>query len=87
MGQVRLNELEVKVYQIAISLAVEFRSKNLSPTFLEKALSLFPESGKIVAWIKLENLPSIRSFLRAGFQKIKEEEIHCYPSIRMERIC
>lgn len=87
MGQVRLNDMDEKSFQISINLAAEFRGKKLSPKFIEKALSLFPSRGTIVAWIKVENIPSLRAFSRAGFRTIKEEVVYGTLSIRMERKC
>jgi len=59
------------VYSISINIPPENRGKKLASLILKKSLEYIKNNykniTKIVAEIKVENLPSIKSFLRAGF--------------------
>lgn len=63
---------------IGINLDIKFRGKNLSYLFLSKGCACIAASQNlpIVAYIKSSNIPSIKSFEKAGFQKSREIKIN-----------
>ena len=63
---------------VDITIAKEFRGKKLAPLFLSKtAKEYFNEFKKpIIAYIKKENVPSIKSFEKAGYYFYKEEQLN-----------
>jgi len=68
---------EKEVYSISINIPPENRGKRLAGKILNKSLeyvqSNYKTISKIIAEIKIENLPSIKSFLRAGFVFKKDD--------------
>lgn len=76
-GQVRIE----KNYENLIGILVDqnFRGKSLSSEMLKISVEQFkmkyPEE-KITAHIKYDNLPSLKSFLKAGFEIVEEKEIN-----------
>lgn len=64
---------------IGIMMGKEFRGKGLSSTFLRLACEAYfttHDDTEVIAYIKKENLASIKSFEKAGFKTFKEEKIH-----------
>ena len=63
---------------VGITIAKEFRGRKLAPLFLIKAAKeYFHEFEKpILAYIKKENTPSVKSFKKAGYQLYKEESFN-----------
>lgn len=63
---------------VGITIAEEFRGRKLAPLFLIKtAKKYFHKFEKpILAYIKKENTPSIKSFKKAGYQLYKEESFN-----------
>jgi hypothetical protein len=68
-------ELKEKHTVVGITIAKEFRGQKLAPLFLIKtAKEYFLEFEKpILAYIKKENTPSVKSFEKAGYHFYKEE--------------
>lgn len=60
---------------VGITIAKEFRGRKLASLFLSKtAKEYFNEFKKpIIAYIKKENIPSVKSFKKAGYHFYKEE--------------
>ena len=69
-GQIRLQKKDDETYLIGISVDILERGKGLSYKMLEMAsdyfFNLFPLK-KIIAIIKQDNVPSIKSFKKAGY--------------------
>ncbi len=68
--------------EITIHITSENRGKKLASTIIRKAthryLQLCSDVSRCVAYIKSENLPSIKSFLKAGYcfeKKLKTETV------------
>lgn len=71
-------------YTIGVNIASSYRGLGLSQEFLRKACSRFFDvrDASIEAYIKQENVPSIRSFEKVGFQLVKETEISGYKAFK-----
>lgn len=81
-GLVRFDKDNDKVI-VGITIDKKFRGKKLASVFLKKACREFQEvsNSPITAFIKKQNLTSIRSFEKAGFTFSKEliiKDIHTY---------
>ncbi|MBK8620472.1 MAG: GNAT family N-acetyltransferase [Saprospiraceae bacterium] len=61
---------------IGININPEFRGKNLSSKFIIKALQYFGSAKNVLAYIKPSNIPSVKTFEKAGFKYLKETEIY-----------
>lgn len=75
-GSVRIERKESENV-IGIAIAPEFRGKKLAPLLISKAGEYFyNHHGKkeITAYIKKQNLPSIKSFQRVGYKIMNEGE-------------
>ncbi len=74
IGQVRFN-IKQDYSVIGISLIDEYRGKGLATKILNQASTIyFKETDfPIYAYIKKTNLPSVSSFIKAGFKLYKEE--------------
>jgi RimJ/RimL family protein N-acetyltransferase len=68
VGLVRFDKKENKIV-IGISIDKKFRGKKLASILLEKGCEIVSQKTElpIVAYIKKDNIPSIKSFERAGF--------------------
>lgn len=82
-GLVRFDKNEKEVV-IGITIDEKFRGKKLALTFLRKACGVYlnENTGKIVAYIKRDNIASIKSFEKAGFKFFEELEINKVPSYK-----
>ena len=76
-------EKQAEYSLIGISVSKEFRGKKLATSFLIKSAKYYfkQNSLPILAYIKTENTPSIKSFEGAGFKFYKEDMIHGVPSL------
>jgi RimJ/RimL family protein N-acetyltransferase len=65
-------------YTIGINIGCSYRGLGLSHELLKRAWSSFFDihDASVEAYIKQENIPSIKSFEKAGFQLVKETEIN-----------
>jgi RimJ/RimL family protein N-acetyltransferase len=68
---------------IGINVNPYYRGKHLAAGFIKKSLETIPENQVIVAYIKPQNLASVRTFEKAGFtfcgtQKVNETEALVY---------
>jgi RimJ/RimL family protein N-acetyltransferase len=72
IGQVRFNKLMGdKTCIIAISIDADFRNQGLGSKLIEQATKYFLKKNQdyiIKAYIKIENIASSKSFLKAGFK-------------------
>lgn len=63
-------KLEENIFIVSISLSAPFRGKGLGVTIINYCCELIFEKftkTTIIAYIKKENIPSYKSFLKAGF--------------------
>lgn len=74
IGQVRFNYREGE-WLISISIVSQFRGMGISATLLNRACKMSCIK-KIMALVKKENQPSLKSFAKAGFCAIGELSIH-----------
>jgi len=76
-GMIRYDVLEDHAV-VGVSVAGRFRGKGLAPEFLKGTAKLFFESNAVPveAFIKTQNLASVRSFEKAGYKKLREEVVH-----------
>jgi RimJ/RimL family protein N-acetyltransferase len=84
-GQVRI-EIGIKETVIGISLDDKFRGKSLSSEMILKASLDFLNQNQnqvITAYIKLENVSSYKSFLKAGFTVIEEVLVRDFKSYKL----
>jgi len=79
IGQVRFN-LGIDKPNVSISIVEKFRGKGLSYKILKSAckevFSNHPDLNSLYAYIKPDNIPSINSFIKAGFQYSVLEQIN-----------
>jgi UDP-2,4-diacetamido-2,4,6-trideoxy-beta-L-altropyranose hydrolase len=78
VGQVRFEGLDAKEALINVSVTQEKRGAGLGADAIRLAVAeLFKSTpvDRVHAYIKLDNLKSIRAFERAGFQKIGVEKV------------
>lgn len=71
IAQVRFDQVAELLFTISISLSPSLRGLGLAPLIIEKSgshLRVDSPETTIEAWIKSENMASIRSFERAGYQ-------------------
>src|SRR5205814_1650629 len=71
VGQVRFDcDRRSGRAEISISLAPSFRGRGLSTPILLSSLRRTPAfAGRILARVKVENLASLRAFLKANFRR------------------
>jgi RimJ/RimL family protein N-acetyltransferase len=83
VGVVRI-ELKEKAV-IGISIATEFRGKKLASEMLIMACEVFRKEKKnpIFAYIKKDNIASIKSFKKAGFTFRRETIINGFESVEL----
>jgi len=71
IGQLRF-EKKTEGYVISVSLVEKFRGKGLGSLLIqlgsEKLFRTFPSADRINAYIKPENVSSVRSFEKAGYK-------------------
>lgn len=81
-GIVRFDEKEDQVI-IGVSIDGQFRGKGLGSEFIKVGVAEFFKSSAltILASIKKENVASVKSFQKAGFSFLKEEEINGVESL------
>jgi len=84
VGQVRIQKEETETV-IGISIDKDHRGKSLGLEMLEKATDDFLSKNPnevIYAYIKKENISSIKIFSKAGFQNPEECDVSGIPSYR-----
>ena len=83
VGLVRFDQLE---YETVIGVLVDanFRGFGLASQMLSKSVDEYIQMRRvnISAYIKNENQASIKSFKKAGFTFLKEEEVQGWPSVK-----
>jgi deoxyribonuclease IV len=89
VGQVRFDKVdaEQEACVISVSLRKEFRGKGLGTTVLvEGAKQLFKnsETKKIYAYIKPENMPSIKAFRKVGYAIIGQTILNDVEFLKLE---
>ena len=75
------------LYTIGITVSPQFRGRGLSDKFLKRACSAFFQSNNnaiVEAYIKKENVASIKAFERAGFQYKDALTIYSVESVKYE---
>ncbi|MFC1595727.1 GNAT family N-acetyltransferase [Candidatus Margulisiibacteriota bacterium] len=70
-GVVRFDKLEDGVYEISINVAPGSRGKGLGVIMLKQAGAWV--KGRVVARIKKGNVPSIKTFEKAGYNLINDD--------------
>lgn len=75
IGVVRINKIDGK-WIIGISLAKEARGKGYATEILKEAVKISKNNIKeLYAYIKLDNIASLKTFTKAGFIEIDTKEI------------
>jgi deoxyribonuclease IV len=77
VGQVRFEQTSKKQYTISISIAPKFRSKGLAYILIKKTSNKIITKHKksiINAFIRKNNISSIKSFLKAGYKILNKEK-------------
>lgn len=86
-GQVRISRTGAENI-IGISIAREFRGRALAREMVNKAsedfFSRFPHE-KITAYIKFENMPSYKAFIRAGYEPAGELDMGGASAYRLQK--
>ena len=72
VGQIRLDKIEntINEFLIGISIAKAYRGQKLGDKLLKTGSVKFLQqnkNSKIIAYIKQENIPSLKIFLKAGY--------------------
>ena len=74
IGQIRFEAVDSDVIQVDFSLCIKHRRKGLGVKFIQTAihemLSIDVKYKKIIAWVKIVNVASQKTFKRAGFIKL-----------------
>jgi UDP-2,4-diacetamido-2,4,6-trideoxy-beta-L-altropyranose hydrolase len=80
-GMVRYDILETHTV-VGTLVAEEFRGRGLAPVFLRETALLYFKDHNLPVWayIKQQNIASLRSFERAGYKKLREEIVHGHNS-------
>lgn len=75
-------EVSAESTVVGILVGNEFRNRGLAAKFLKDTASLYfaQQSASVLAYIKIENKPSVQSFEKAGYQYMREETMHGHPS-------
>jgi len=79
VGQVRLDCTRADEAEVDLSVAKEHRGKGYAALLIENACQIaFAETGlsRLHALVKPQNLASINAFLRAGFLRTADTEVH-----------
>ena len=87
VGQVRIDKDDNEVI-IGVSVSQNFRGLSLSSTMLNMACDAYfkeNERETIVAYIKEENVPSYKSFIKAGFNNVSKVLYHNETSFRLTK--
>jgi UDP-2,4-diacetamido-2,4,6-trideoxy-beta-L-altropyranose hydrolase len=90
VGYVRFDnykQLKKDEYVITIHLAEQFRGKGLGPMLIKETSEIFLNdyaAFKIYAYIKKENEPSLKSFLKVGYKIVGEELISDIESYKLK---
>lgn len=87
VGQVRIDNSDDE-FVIGISVDSEFRKSNYSTSMLVMACSDYLnkfENRTIIAYIKEQNIASLKTFLNAGFNCLEQIEINGTNSFKLER--
>jgi RimJ/RimL family protein N-acetyltransferase len=85
IGQVRIDKL-INETTIGISIDKKFRGKGVSSQMLRLACSDYLEkicNETIVAYIKVHNLASYKSFINAGFKETMQVEVNGMKSFKL----
>lgn len=85
VGQVRIDKLEKETI-VGISVDKEFRGKGLSSQILKTACEDYLKqtcNEAIMAYIKVNNLSSYKSFIKAGFREIEKVKVGEVESVKL----
>jgi RimJ/RimL family protein N-acetyltransferase len=76
-------DIKVNNATIGVLTAPEFRGKGLASVFIQKGVAEYFKSNSlpILASIKKQNIASIKSFEKAGFSYLRDEEINQIDSV------
>lgn len=78
--ETRDNEILLEEIEIGLGLLPEYRGKGLGSLFekefSEHLLNFYPQFNKVVARIDEDNICSIDSIKKAGFEHFKDDEYH-----------
>lgn len=78
--ETRDNEILLEEIEIGLGLLPEYRGKGLGSLFekefSEYLLNLYPQFNEVVARIDEDNISSINSIKKAGFEHYKNDEYH-----------
>jgi UDP-2,4-diacetamido-2,4,6-trideoxy-beta-L-altropyranose hydrolase len=79
-GLIRFESSDGKVV-VGIIIDAKFRGKGLGPSFIKGAIAEYCRRSElpIFAYIKKNNVASLKAFERAGFDRKSEEEINGHP--------
>ena len=72
LGQIRLNYISKKKYEIDIYVTKEFRGRNVATNALSKAEKKITDGATIFAIVKKNNLASLSFFKKNGYRLYSE---------------
>ncbi len=87
IGQVRFDPISIEVSQISLSIDSDYRNQGFGVEILKMAIHQIFRNSKILsisAWIKPENLASIRTFEMVQFSKIGTEYNNGHPALHYQ---
>lgn len=87
IGQVRFDPISTEMTQISLSVDLHYRNQGLGVEILKAAVQQIFRDSKILAisaWIKPENLVSIRTFEMVQFSKIGTEYNNGHPALHYQ---
>ena len=79
VGVVRFTGSGDGTWEIGITVADEWRGRGVGTRLVEKGVRVLADSGgmgDVHAWVKSSNAASIRMFVKAGFQIVKNDVTH-----------
>jgi RimJ/RimL family protein N-acetyltransferase len=90
IGQARFNRTSAREAEVSIALGSEWRGRGIGARAIalstaEASLKLKVE--RVHALVKAGNEPSLRAFLRAGYEEIGLTEHDGHQAVRLVRVC
>ena len=88
IGQIRFEQITNSLdYVVSISIKSDYRGKGLVSLILKNAQDKFKKNKnarKIYAYIKKENFISVKTFLKAGYSIVNEENVNGFEVYKLE---
>ncbi|MCL5036617.1 MAG: GNAT family N-acetyltransferase [Chloroflexi bacterium] len=86
VGEIRLQDNQDGSIELSLGIGPDFRRKGFGTAAIIKACSIAENEGfeKVLAYIRIENEISVRTFKKAGFSFVKELDFNGANSLEVE---